>query len=455
MNLQSRKLLDRSFTAFSGISIAFMALALVILLGPIIVKGLGAYFFTSTIEQRKANFQLFDRGNREALQQETVQSNLARAPLYVALEEFQRELKAMFKTNPTRAYALETDFRKFNLLLQRLLGPAPDRRTPALPRDQYGATRWDHAEAQLKDLNFIAAWDYSGGSGVKVYSPRARLYAGTALEPVFRKYLNNDYAKKMLLPEFTFYYGFVTDPSADAHFFGGIWPEVLGTIYLTFGAMLLAIPAGILAAVYLVEYAGDTKLISLIRSCISTLAGVPSIVFGLFGLACFISDENSWLQISRTPSVAAGCATLALLILPTIIRASEEAIRAIPLSYREASMGLGATKWKTISSVILPASLPGILTGIVISMGRAAGETAPIIFTAAVSMGKPLGLDKIFSEPTPALPWNIYNLCTEHAAVEQIRHVQYGMVFTLISIVILLNVSAIYLRARIANKLHG
>lgn len=455
MNLQSRKLLDRSFTAFSGLSIAFMALALVILLGPIIYQGLSAYFFTGTIEHRKVSLTLFERGNKDAIEKESALASQARAPLYAAMSQFKGELKAMMKSDPGRAFALEEDYGHFKTMVHRLLGPAPGERTPAMMRDQYGITRWDQAQLVLHDMTNVTKWDYTGGLGVKVFSPRADLYKGTALEPVFSNYLSSSYAEKMLLPEFTFYYGFLTDTSSDAHFFGGIWPEVLGTIYLTFGAMLLAIPAGILAAVYLVEYAGDTKLISLIRSCISTLAGVPSIVFGLFGLACFISDGDSWFQISRTPSVAAGCATLALLILPTIIRASEEAIRAIPLSYREASMGLGATKWKTISSVILPAALPGILTGIVISMGRAAGETAPIIFTAAVSVGKPLGLDKIFSEPTPALPWNIYNLCTEHAAVDQIRHVQYGMVFTLIAIVLLLNLSAIYLRARIANKLHG
>ncbi len=455
MNLQSRKLLDRSFTAFSGLSIAFMALALVILLGPIIAKGLSAYFFTGTIEHRKVTLKLFERGNVESIEEDTKQSAVARAPLYAAMQQFQKELKAMLRSNPSRGFALEDDYKHFKENIQRLLGPLPGDRKPAMLRDQYGETRWDQAQALLEELTHVMKWDYTGGYGVKVFSQRSELYKGTALEPVFDQYLSTDYAEKMLEPKFTFYYGFLTDTSADAHFFGGIWPEVLGTIYLTFGAMLLAIPAGILAAIYLVEYAGDTKLVSLIRSCISTLAGVPSIVFGLFGLACFIADEDSWFRISATPSVAAGCATLALLILPTIIRASEEAIRAIPLSYREASMGLGATKWKTISSVILPAALPGVLTGIVISMGRAAGETAPIIFTAAVSVGKPLGLDKLFSEPTPALPWNIYNLCTEHAAVDQIRHVQYGMVFTLIAIVLILNLSAIYLRARIARKLRG
>jgi phosphate transport system permease protein len=149
----------------------------------------------------------------------------------------------------------------------------------------------------------------------------------------------------------------------------------------------------------------------------------------------------------------AGSLTLGLLILPTVIRAAEEAIRAVPAAYREAALALGAGTWRTVCTVVLPAALPGILTGIVISMGRAAGETAPIIFTAAVSVGAPLKLWEVFTQPTPALSWNIYNLCTEHEAVDEIRHVQFGMVFVLVALVLLLNLAAILLRARIARKL--
>ena len=116
---------------------------------------------------------------------------------------------------------------------------------------------------------------------------------------------------------------------------------------------------------------------------------------------------------------------------------------------------MGAGRWRTVMSVILPAALPGILTGIVISMGRAAGETAPIIFTAAVSVGKPLALWQVFSQPTPALSWNIYNLATEHEAVDEIRHVQYGLVLTLVSLVLILNLAAIILRARVSKRLKG
>jgi phosphate transport system permease protein len=189
----------------------------------------------------------------------------------------------------------------------------------------------------------------------------------------------------------------------------------------------------------------------MLRVCISTLAGVPSIVFGLFGLAFFINT----LHLSSSKSVLAGSATLALLILPTIIRSAEEALKAVPHTYKEAALSLGASQLRMVLTVLLPAALPGILTGIIISMGRAAGETAPIIFTAAVSVGQPLKLWETISQPTPALSWNIYNLATEHQAVDEIRHVQFGMVLTLVLLVLLLNLAAILIRARISKKMRG
>ena len=189
----------------------------------------------------------------------------------------------------------------------------------------------------------------------------------------------------------------------------------------------------------------------MLRTCNNTLAGVPSIVFGLFGLAFFINTAH----VSPSKSVLAGSLTLALMILPTVIRASEEAIKAVPRTYKEAALSLGAGRWHAVWSAVLPAALPGILTGIVISMGRAAGETAPIIFTAAVSVGKPLALWQTLTQPTPALSWNIYNLATEHEAADLVRHVQYGLVLTLVGLVLLLNLAAIILRARIARKLRN
>jgi len=285
--------------------------------------------------------------------------------------------------------------------------------------------------------------------GVLVETPRVEQFANTKLEPLF-PYLEKNIGE-MMRPKTTFYWQFLTDVPKDSNIFGGIWPMILGTIYLTIGAMFFAVPMGVVAAIYLCEYAKEGRVVSFLRICISTLAGVPSIVFGLFGLAFFINT----IHVSDSKSVLAGSLTLSLLILPTIIRSAEEAILAVPRSYKEAALGLGAGRWHTVLTIILPAALPGILTGIVISMGRAAGETAPIIFTAAVSIGAPLKFWETLNQPTPALPWNIYNLCTEHEAVDEIRHVQYGMVFTLVAIVLLLNLFAILMRARISKKLRG
>ncbi len=454
MNIKSRNILNHSFTGFSVFAVLIMVLSLIALLGPIILRGANAYIFKATIEHEKVLMNLFGRGNKNALTKETAQTNTARAELYSTMDSFEPELEELINTDPERGYALDADYSEFKIAIRKLLGPRPGEKTPVMMRDRYGATRWDKSLEILSNAIKITEWDYSTGMGVEVFKPRKALYKGTKLEKAFDDYLTEDYLKTMMEPGWTFYYGFLTDASFDAHFFGGVWPEVIGTLYLTFGSMLLAIPAGIIAAIYLVEYAGDTKLIAFIRSCIGTLAGVPSVVFGLFGLACFLGNDSIF-SVSENSSVAAGCLTLALLVLPTIIRATEEAIRAVPNSYKEGSVGLGATKWECISKVILPSALPGILTGIVISMGRAAGETAPIIFTAAVSVGKAIHIGDIFSQPTPALPWNIYNLCTEHQEVDQIRYVQYGMVFTLVAIVLILNLSAIYLRARVSKNLRG
>jgi phosphate transport system permease protein len=319
---------------------------------------------------------------------------------------------------------------------------------PQLPRNQYGQTRWDRALVKLHDALYATEYDYSDPSrmGKKVLVPRVDAFRETALEPLF-PYLEGN-LEAMLLPRLTVYWGFLFDEPYDANFFGGIWPAVLGTLYLTVGAMLVAAPMGIIAAVYLVEYAPQNRFITVLRSCISTLAGVPSIVFGLFGLAFFINT------LGVPKSVLAGSLTLALLVLPTVIRASEEAIRAVPQTYKEAAMSLGAGKGRTVLTVILPAAMSGILTSIIISMGRAAGETAPIMLTAATSLGPALRFWQTLSQPTPAVPWNIFNLCTEHQAVDEIRHVQYGMVLTLVVLVLLLNLAAIVLRARISKKLH-
>jgi len=448
MRLETRKLLDRSFTASGVMAIVLMTAALVILLAPMFIRGSGAIFFTATVEHRRLMMEKFERGNRPTIEAEIASARSAREPVYQMMAEFEKQVEVMPATERRK---MTTQLKELKKALRALLGPAPGETRPILMRDQFGQTRWDRAQVKLGRVMFREEWDYSHPErgSVKVMKPRVDDFAGTALAPLF-PYLTA-HLDKMLLPAKTVYWQFLTDESFDSHFFGGIWPELLGTFYLTIGAMLFAIPMGLIAAIYLTEYAPENTFVSFLRTCISTLAGVPSIVFGLFGLAFFINT----LGVSQSKSVLVGSMTLALMILPTVIRASEEAILAVPRTFKEAALSLGAGRWHTVMTVILPAALPGILTGIVISMGRAAGETAPIIFTAAVSVGKPLALWQVFTHPTPALSWNIYNLATEHEAMDEIRHVQYGLVLVLVTLVLLLNLTAILLRARVAKRLRG
>jgi phosphate transport system permease protein len=234
---------------------------------------------------------------------------------------------------------------------------------------------------------------------------------------------------------------FLSQPPRQAMTQGGIFPSIMGTIYLTVGAMLVALPLGVAAAVYLSEYASEGMALRIVRLGIANLAGVPSVVFGLFGLAVFV------VYCKMGVSVAAGSLTLGMLILPTVIGASEEALRQVPATFREASLALGATRWQTIYKVVLPAALPGILTGGILGIGRAAGETAPIMFTAATfySLRMP---DSPFSQ-VMALPYHIYVLATAGTHIEQTRPLQYGTVLVLICLVLGLSLSAIIIRMRL------
>ncbi len=448
MNLGTRKILDRSFTVIGITAILLMAAALLVVLVPIFSGGIGAIFFKGTIEFRKLQYNEFDKGNKATLQKEIAETEPYRQEVFRMLDAFEAEM-AMMEPAAQRNY--RSEYQQIRKIVSHILGPIPGDMEPILLRYQYGITRWDKVEESMHDLLFETKWDYSNPDEMakQYFVPRAETFAGTRLVALF-PYMENN-IEKMLLPEQTFYWGFLTERSLDAHIFGGIWAEIQGTIFLAVGAMLFAFPLGVIAAIYFTEYAKDNFFTSILRSANSTLAGVPSIVFGLFGLAFFINT----IKVSDSKSVLAGSLTLAIMVLPTIIRAAEEAILAVPNTYKEASIGLGSTKWRTIMTVILPAALPGIITGGIISLGRAAGETAPIIFTAAVSVGATIGIADVFSSPTPALSWNIYNLASEHEAANEIRHVQYGMVLALISIVLLLNLSAILLRARISKKLKG
>ncbi len=448
MELGTRKLFNRSFSFVSVAAIVLMSLSLVVLLGPIFIKGSKAFVFYGTIEYRELMLDRFSRGNRAAVEAEKARAEAARTPVLDLIRGFETQLDTA-DADFRRRY--RDDFNELNGLILELLGPIPGESEPVLLRKQYGQTRWDRARIKLDGVLYVEEYDYSDPTkmGVKVLRPRVDRFRGTSLEPLFGELERG--ITDMLQPRLTWYWRFLFDGSYDSHFFGGIWPEMLGTIYLALGAMLFAVPLGIITAIYLAEYAGESHFVSMLRTCISSLAGVPSIVFGLFGLAFFINT----IKVSQSKSVLAGALTLAVLVLPTVIRASEEAIKAVPVTYKEASMSLGASKWRTILAVILPAALPGVLTSIIISMGRAAGETAPIIFTAAVSVGKPLAVWQTLTQPTPALPWNIYNLATEHQAIDEIRHVQYGMVLTLVVLVLALNLTAVIMRARISKKLRG
>jgi phosphate transport system permease protein len=388
----------------------------------------------------------FSRGDEQALEVEWMEVKQERNVIYAALSAFEKELDTM---TPARRKELKPAYKEVKDAIAILLGPEPGGPLPALPRKLYGQTRWDRAQLKAKNVLFAETWDYSGNEGKKVMKPREPIFEGTALSVIFPKVRND--LERLLRPRLTFYPQFLTDKAIDAHFFGGIGAEVMGTIYLALGAMLIAVPLGVIAAIYFQEYAKEGPVLSFLRSCVNTLAGVPSVVFGLFGLAFFINT----LRVSPGKSVLAGALTLALLVLPTVIRASEEAIAAVPRTYKEAALSLGAGKWRTILTVMLPAALPGILTGIVISMGRAAGETAPIIFTAAVSVGPLVLPSEVFTTSTPALSWNLYNICTEHEAVDEIRHVQYGMAATLVLIVLALNALAIIIRAKVSRTLKG
>ena len=238
---------------------------------------------------------------------------------------------------------------------------------------------------------------------------------------------------------------FLTEAPYDSMTKGGIFPCIVGTALISLGAIIIALPIGVASAIYLNEYARSGKLVRMIRLGINNLAGVPSVVFGLFGLALFVV----WLGFGV--SIISGALTLAAMTLPVIIGASEEALRNVPDTYREASLGLGATKWQTIYRVVLPSALPGILTGAILGISRAAGETAPIMFTAAVY--ETASLPSSPFDEIMALPYHIYVLATAGTEIEVTRHLQYGTALVLIFLVLGLNLIAIIYRTKLRRKM--
>jgi len=223
---------------------------------------------------------------------------------------------------------------------------------------------------------------------------------------------------------------------------GGIFPAIVGTIYLVAGAIIFALPIGLLAAIYLSEYSRENLLTRLIKLAIVNLAGVPSVVYGLFGLALFV------VFFKFGASILSGSLTLGIMILPIIITASREALESVPSSFREVSLSLGASKWQTIRHIVLPNAIPGILTGTILGLGRAAGETAPILFTVA-AFYLPQLPHSIFDQAM-ALPYHLYVISTQVPNVDE--KIRYGTAFVLLALVLVMNLIAIVIRTKFRKK---
>ena len=535
-----RRITDKAFTILTGTSVVLLTSVLLIILGPMVWRGAKAVIFKDTIEFRKMQLDLYNRGNSEALKIETSETESFRRTVYKIVDDFKHgidteelidkskqiyrqfgkelryrgitgkqyqkirslardlrgRLQAAFESNDKKIikenidyvlqyrkneyfvdttaaefFTLAEDFYKtienidlnkrqeYTASLQQieevifqLLGPRPDEPLPALTMERYGATRWDLAQKLLDNLLWSQQWiqQEAGQPLTKIRVSRAGQFAGTKLEPLFG-YVENNLAK-MLKPEYTFYWQYFIDDSTPGHYFGGVGPEILGTLLLTLLAMLFVFPLGVISAAYLVECASDNIAVRIIRMCINTLAGVPSIVFGLFGLAFFVLFFIPLFGGPSKPCILAASMTLAVLTLPVMIRASEEAIRSVPQTYKEASLGLGASRFRTFVKVTLPAALPGILTGVILSISRVAGETAPILFTGAVALGP---LPKSLFDPTRTLSYGSYDIAVGDRLAMMVPHNQYGMVVTLVLLILSLNAIAIVLRARVFRRLRG
>jgi phosphate transport system permease protein len=226
---------------------------------------------------------------------------------------------------------------------------------------------------------------------------------------------------------------------------GGIYPAIVGTILLIVMSMAVALPMGIMAAIYLNEYAGENRTTWLIEMAINNLAGTPSVVFGLFGLALFVK------YIGFGSSLLSSSLTLSLLIIPVIIRSTQEALIAVPKEYRDASLALGVSKWQTIRHVVLPAAVPGITTGSILSIGRVAGETAPILLTG-VAYFLPRLPESVHSQ-FMALPYHLFVLATSGTNIVKTRPLQYGTALVLLAIVLGLNIIAVLIRRHYREKL--
>jgi phosphate transport system permease protein len=235
---------------------------------------------------------------------------------------------------------------------------------------------------------------------------------------------------------------FLTGFPRDGMRAGGILPAIIGTLYLTIGTAIFSVPLGIAAAIYLSEYAADTPLTRTIRIAIINLAGIPSVVYGLFGLGLFV------LFLKFGTSILAASMTLSIMTLPVIISTAEEALRSVPQAFRTVSISLGATRWQTIRRIVLKEALPGILTGVILGLERAAGETAPILFTGAAFF-----LPRLPGSPfdaTRALPYHLFVISTQ--VPEMPIKIQYGTALVLLVFVLTMNLIATVIRSRARSK---
>lgn len=237
---------------------------------------------------------------------------------------------------------------------------------------------------------------------------------------------------------------FLTEAPADGMTAGGIFPAIVGTLYLVLGSSLISFPIGIMSGIYMNEYATNGKIIRFIRIMTNNLSGVPSVVFGLFGMTLFV------VTLGWGDSIIAGSFTLALMSLPLIIRTTEEALKSIDDSFRHGSLALGATKLQTIRRVVLPMAFPNIITGLILSIGRVSGETAPILFTVAAYFLPQLP-GSIFDQ-CMALPYHLYVISTSGTDIEASRGMAYGTALVLIAIVLIVNLLANALRGYFARK---
>lgn len=231
-------------------------------------------------------------------------------------------------------------------------------------------------------------------------------------------------------------WAFITEFPRDGMKAGGLLPAIVGTLWLTAGTAVVAVPIGVGAAIYLSEYAKDNTLTRAIRVAIINLAGIPSVVYGLFGLGLFV------IFLNFGTSILAGSLTLGIMTLPVIISTAEEALRAVPQSFRLVSVSLGGTRWQTIRRIVLPQALPGIITGVILGLERAAGETAPILFTVAAFF-LPRLPQSIFDQ-TMALPYHLFVISTQVPGMPV--HIQYGTALVLLIFVLSMNLLATFIR---------